>query len=114
MSIVCLLTAKIEFDNTSTYEYSSYSPSARSLCSIACFGPIFKNLLETKTSIYAYNIMGSDSNSCILFSDYSEMVIWKEKLGLLHYNFMITCPIILCIMVTRAFISKMFICIIIS
>ena len=38
MLCVCV-TVKIQFDNTSTYEYPSYSPSARSLCSIACLGP---------------------------------------------------------------------------
>ena len=43
--LICLLcvyvTVKIQFDNTgtSTYEYSSYSPYARSLCSIARLGP---------------------------------------------------------------------------
>ena len=39
---VCV-TVKMQFDNTSTYEYSSYSPSSRSLCLIACLGPPFKN-----------------------------------------------------------------------
>ena len=43
MLCVCV-TVKIQFDNTSTYEYPSYSPSARSLCSIACLGPpLFRN-----------------------------------------------------------------------
>ena len=39
----CLLcacvTVKMQFDNTSTYEYSSYSPSCLLLCSLACLGP---------------------------------------------------------------------------
>ena len=39
---VCL-TVKIQFDNTSTSEYSSYSPSARLLCLIARLGPLFRN-----------------------------------------------------------------------
>ena len=37
------VTVKIQFDNTSTYEHSSYSPSAQSLCSILRLGlPIQK------------------------------------------------------------------------
>ena len=37
------VTVKIQFGNTSTHEYSSYSPSAQSLCSIAHLGPLFRN-----------------------------------------------------------------------
>ena len=39
---VCI-TVKIQFDNSIPYEYSSYSPSARSLCSITHLGPPFRN-----------------------------------------------------------------------
>ena len=37
------VTVKIQFDNTSTYEYSSHSPFAWSLCPIARLGPLFRN-----------------------------------------------------------------------
>ena len=47
IDLKCLLcvyvTVKIQFGNTSTHEYSSYSPSTRSLCSIAYLGPLFRN-----------------------------------------------------------------------
>ena len=39
---VCV-TVKIQFENTSTHEYSSYSPSGLSLYSIARLGPLFRN-----------------------------------------------------------------------
>ena len=45
MPIVCL-TAKIQFDNIGTYEYSSYSPCARSLCSIARLPPPHSEILD--------------------------------------------------------------------
>ena len=47
IDLKCLLcfyvTVKIQFGNTSTHECSSYSPSARSQCSIARLGPPFRN-----------------------------------------------------------------------
>ena len=50
IDLKCLLcvcvTVKIQFDNTSTYEYSSYSPSARSLCTIARLGLPYSEILD--------------------------------------------------------------------
>ena len=42
---VCV-TVKIHFDNTSTYQYSSYSSSARLLCSIVRLGPPNSEILD--------------------------------------------------------------------
>ena len=53
MSIVCCITVKIQFDNISTYEYSSYSPSARSLFSIAHLGPLYSEILDPPLPITA-------------------------------------------------------------
>ena len=52
IDLKCLLCVCVTVKNLtipvlmSTYEYSSYSPSARSLCSIACFGPPHSEFLD--------------------------------------------------------------------
>ena len=50
IDLICLfcvyVTVKVQFDNSNTCEYSSYSPSAWSICSIARLGLPYSEIMD--------------------------------------------------------------------
>ena len=87
MSIFVFVTVKIQFDNTSTYKYSIYSPFARSLCPLARLGPPLKNTGSAPDTAWCYHHLKRGNQQRQLFKHFSGMLPKFEGFQALEKHF---------------------------